>query len=83
MEALIGAIYLDRGLAAAEQSITNWFAGQLNVTLEAPVKDAKTSLQEWLQARGKPLPDYQVVKTEHDHNLLFTVNAKLRAGIRR
>ena len=79
VEALIGAIYLDRGLAAAEQSITNWFAGQLDaVTLEAPVKDAKTGLQEWLQARGKPLPDYQVVKTEgKDHNRLFTVSCQI------
>lgn len=79
VEALIGAIYLDSGMAAAEQSVTNWFADQLNaVTLDAPVKDAKTALQEWLQARGKPLPDYQVVKTEgKDHNRLFTVSCNI------
>ena len=79
VEALIGAIYLDRGLTAAEQAITNWFSDQLNVvTLEAPVKDAKTGLQEWLQARGKPLPDYKVIKTEgKDHNRLFTVSCKI------
>ena len=79
VEALIGAIYLDRGLAAAEQSILNWFADQLNaVTLDAPVKDAKTALQEWLQARSKPLPDYQVIKTEgKDHNRQFTVSCKI------
>ena len=79
VEALIGAIYLDKGMAAAEQSIVNWFADMLNaVTLDTPVKDAKTALQEWLQARGKPLPEYLVVKTQgEDHSRLFTISCKI------
>jgi ribonuclease-3 len=79
VEALIGAIYLDRGMAPAEQCIVNWFGDSLNaVTLDAPVKDAKTGLQEWLQARGKPLPEYVVVKTQgEDHSRLFTVSCKI------
>jgi len=79
VEALISAIYLDKGMAAAEQSIVNWFADLLNaVTLDTPVKDAKTALQEWLQGRGKPLPEYLVVKTQgEDHSRLFTISCKI------
>ena len=45
-----------------------------------PVKDAKTSLQEWLQARGKPLPEYVVVKTQgEDHSRLYTMSCKIAA----
>jgi ribonuclease-3 len=79
VEALIGAIYLDKGISAAEQAVVNWFADQLNaVTLDTPVKDAKTALQEWLQARGKPLPEYMVVKTQgEDHSRLFTISCKI------
>jgi ribonuclease-3 len=79
VEALIGAIYLDKGMSAAEQAVVNWFAEPLNaVTLDTPVKDAKTALQEWLQARGKPLPEYLVVKTQgQDHSRLFTISCKI------
>ena len=79
VEALIGAIYLDKGMAAAEQAVVNWFAELLNsVTLDTPVKDAKTALQEWLQGRGKPLPEYLVVKTQgEDHSRLFTISCKI------
>ena len=81
VEALIGAVYRDAGMAAAEACIHNWFGEQLEaVTLDMPVKDAKTSLQEWLQARGKPLPEYQVVKTEgEDHSRLYTMSCKIAA----
>ena len=48
--------------------------------MDPPVKDAKTALQEWLQARGKPLPEYRVVKTEgEDHSRLFTMSCKIDA----
>jgi ribonuclease III len=79
VEALIGAIYLDKGMSTAEQAVVNWFGDQLNaVTLDTPIKDAKTALQEWLQARGKPLPEYVVVKTQgEDHSRLFTIGCKI------
>ncbi len=79
IEALIGAIYLDGGMAAAERSVVNWFGELLNaVTLDTPVKDPKTGLQEWLQARGKPLPEYEVVKIQgEDHSRLFTISCKI------
>ena len=81
VEALLGAVFLDQGLAAVEACIQNWFSASLNaLTLDTQVKDAKTALQEWLQARGKPLPEYLVVKTEgEDHSRLFTMSCKIDA----
>ena len=75
VEALIGAIYLDGGILSAERCILSWFSEQLNaVALDVPVKDPKTALQEWLQGRGRALPEYQLVKTEgEDHSRLYTM----------
>lgn len=56
-EALIGALYLDGGLAAAQQFIRHYWEPQLK-QLPEPPKDAKTSLQEWAQSQGLPLPVY-------------------------
>ncbi|MBX7199714.1 MAG: ribonuclease III [Rhodospirillaceae bacterium] len=60
-EAVIGALYLDGGLEAARAFIAARWAGHIHADL-APPKDAKTSLQEWAQARGLPLPAYRVVR---------------------
>lgn len=81
VEALIGAVFLDQGLEAVEACIQNWFSDSLStLTLDTQVKDAKTALQEWLQARGKPLPEYLVVKTEgEDHSRLFTMSCTIDA----
>ena len=76
VEALIGAIYLDGGILSAERCILSWCSEQLNaVALDVPVKDPKTALQEWLQGRGRALPEYQLVKTEgEDHSRLYTMS---------
>tara|TARA_B110000503_G_scaffold127718_1_gene197769 strand:- start:4965 stop:5642 length:678 start_codon:yes stop_codon:yes gene_type:complete len=76
VEALIGAIYLDGGILSAERCILSWFSEQLNaVALDVPVKDPKTALQEWLQGRGRAVPEYQLVKTEgEDHSRLYTMS---------
>ena len=51
------------------------FAGRLDeLRLDQAEKDPKTRLQEFLQARGRPLPDYQLVLAEgEDHARTFTV----------
>ena len=81
VEALIGAVYLDRGIEAAREIVTAWFKSFFDSPLQAqPVKDAKTALQEWLQHRNKPLPDYQLVSTGGEaHSRLFTVSCKIAA----
>ncbi|WP_226702598.1 ribonuclease III [Microbulbifer elongatus] len=81
VEAIIGAIYLDAGLEAARERVLAWFAPRLqNLSLET-AKDPKTRLQEWLQARQKPLPDYQVVEVAgEEHSQQFVVECRV-AGL--
>ncbi|RME63142.1 MAG: ribonuclease III [Alphaproteobacteria bacterium] len=59
-EALIGAMYLDGGLAAAQAFIHAQWAG-LIADGPGARKDAKTRLQEWVQGRGLPAPTYREV----------------------
>lgn len=61
-EAVIGALYLDGGLAAAEQFITAHWRELMRADV-VPPKDPKTALQEWAQARGLPLPEYRTVES--------------------
>lgn len=63
LEALIGAVYLDGGFAVAQSVIARLYLPLFDeLTPGQPNKDAKTRLQEWLQARKKPLPRYHVVE---------------------
>ena len=64
LEAVIGAVYLDGGFAAAQALVQRLFkAVEINPTMEAIGKDPKTELQEWLQGRKMNLPLYRVVGT--------------------
>ena len=64
LEALIGAVYLDAGFAAAQALVHRLFkAVEINPEMEAIGKDPKTELQEWLQGRKMNLPLYRVVAT--------------------
>jgi ribonuclease III len=59
VEALIGALYLDAGLGAAERFIRQHWLPRLEA-MAVPPRDAKTALQEWAQSRGLGLPTYEV-----------------------
>ena len=64
LEAVIGAVYLDAGFAAAQALVQRLFnAVEINPTMDAIGKDPKTELQEWLQGRKMKLPLYRVVGT--------------------
>jgi ribonuclease-3 len=64
LEAVIGAVHLDAGFAAAQALVQRLFKGvEINSQMEAIGKDAKTELQEWLQGRKMKLPLYRVVGT--------------------
>ena len=64
LEAVIGAVYLDAGFAAAQGLVHRLFkAVEINPEMEAIGKDPKTELQEWLQGRKMNLPLYRVVAT--------------------
>ncbi len=74
-EAVIAALYLDGGLAAADQFIRRYWTPLLAEDT-APRKDAKTALQEWAQANGYPLPQYEIInQTGPDHLPVFRVQA--------
>ena len=64
LEAVIGAVYLDGGFAAARNLVHRLFKSlEINPTMAAIGKDAKTELQEWVQGRKMKLPVYRVVGT--------------------
>lgn len=64
LEAVVGAVYLDAGFVAAQNSVHRLFkAVEINPHMDAIGKDAKTELQEWLQGRKMKLPIYRVVGT--------------------
>lgn len=64
LEALIGAVYLDAGYPAAEAVVRKLYEHvDIHPQMAVAAKDAKTELQEWLQARRLRLPLYQVVGT--------------------
>ena len=65
LEAIFGAIWLDAGFEAASAVIARLYAEMLaSINSGKPIKDAKTRLQELLQARRLPLPKYLLAGTE-------------------
>ncbi|MGD9602129.1 MAG: ribonuclease III [Gammaproteobacteria bacterium] len=79
LEALVGAIYLDAGLDAVRVELARWYGERLQVIdPEATEKDAKTRLQEYLQGRQQPLPQYATVDVQGPpHAQTFTVACEL------
>lgn len=64
LEALIGAVYLDAGYAAAQALVHRLYeAVEINPRMDAVAKDPKTELQEWLQGHKMKLPVYRVAAT--------------------
>jgi|TARA_R110000782_G_scaffold53191_17_gene113359 ribonuclease-3 len=79
IEALIGAIYIESGFDTCRERVLSWFESRLvALNPESSHKDAKTRLQEFLQARKLPLPDYQLLETEGaDHQQTFIVSCSV------
>jgi ribonuclease III len=76
-EAVIGAVYLDGGFAAAEALVGRLWEARMK-TKAQPLRDPKTVLQEWAQARGLPTPAYrEVARSGPDHDPVFRVNVQL------
>ena len=64
LEAVYGAVFLDAGYDSARHAVVNTLGAALDSAGEGgAAKDAKTSLQEALQARRQALPRYEVVAT--------------------
>jgi len=76
-EALIGAIFVDGGYPAASALIERLWSARMR-TPARPLRDSKTALQEWAQARGLPTPAYrEVERTGPDHDPEFRVMVEL------
>jgi ribonuclease-3 len=80
MEAVIAAVYLDGGLEVARALVERLWGDRIDGVAE-DARDAKTSLQEWAQARGLPPPQYAIVSRDGpDHAPIFTIKAQLASG---
>jgi ribonuclease-3 len=77
-EGVLGAVYADGGLPPAAAIIRCHWESLIAEAI-APPKDAKTALQEWAQARGKPLPRYETSAVDgppHEPSFLVTVTVE-------
>jgi len=75
VEAIIGAVYIDSDIYTCKDLVLSWFEQRLSVIKPGQEqKDPKTRLQEYLQGRKIPLPQYEVIDTTgQSHNQEFTV----------
>lgn len=75
VEAIIGAIFLEAGLETCEALILSWFESRIDsLDPDVHLKDDKTRLQEYLQGRKLPLPEYTVANISgKDHDQTFEV----------
>ena len=72
-EAVIGALFLDGGLPTAQRFVTAHWRGRME-NWSGPQRDAKTTLQEWVQGRGLAAPTYAIVeRSGPDHAPNFRV----------
>jgi ribonuclease-3 len=80
MEAVIAAVYLDGGFEAARALVLRAWGDRVR-SVERAVRDAKTTLQEWAQARGLAPPAYvDLERVGPDHAPEFSVEARLGDG---
>ena len=81
LEAIIGAVFLDRGYKAAQELVQRLFGEIIQATeADSWSKDAKTELQEWLQARRIAVPSYRITATRGQaHAQLFEVECAVPA----
>jgi ribonuclease III len=76
-EALIGAVFVDGGYAPAAALVERLWSERMR-TPARPLRDPKTVLQEWAQARGLPTPSYrEVSRTGPHHDPEFKVMVEL------
>ena len=80
MEAVIAAVYQDAGFDVARAMVLRLWGDRI-AAVEPDARDAKTSLQEWAQARGMPPPAYEEAgRSGPDHAPQFTVRVTLASG---
>ena len=79
MEALIGAVYLERGLPGAQRLVASLFGPLMRAAAQdGAALDWKTALQELAAARGAGAPEYEISESGPDHDKRF--EARVRVG---
>ena len=66
-EAIVGAVFLDGGYAAAAVLVERFWQGRM-LAPDRPLRDPKTMLQEWAQGRGLPTPSYRELERSGPHH---------------
>jgi len=80
LEAIIGALYLDQGVEKAEEFISANILKDIDKKIKMPLKDAKSRLQEIVQAKGISAPKYIVAKESGpDHDKEFIVEVSINS----
>lgn len=80
MEAVIAAVYLDAGFDAAKAMVLRLWGDRIGAVKE-DARDAKTALQEWVQARAMPPPSYvELSRDGPDHAPVFVIEVRLEDG---
>lgn len=80
MEALIGALYLDKGMDAARPFVRRLWEAEVEGQASAP-KHPKSALQEWAAANNRRPPDYSLVeRSGPQHALRFTVSVAIKGA---
>lgn len=80
VEAIIGAVFLDGGFDATEALVVRLYQDIWDgIDTKSIGKDAKSMLQEYLQSRKLPVPQYQVIATEGEaHCQVFKVECRIQ-----
>lgn len=80
LEAVIAAIFIDRGLAVTRKLVLGWLAGELQEVMGRKRNvDYKSQLQELIQSKYRSSPSYRTIQdTGPDHDKLFTVEVVIR-----
>jgi len=75
LEAVIGALFLDKGLDMTRDFIMKWWKPYLEKIFRGEYSDSKSELQELLQKKGWELPEYRVIsETGPDHDKEFVID---------
>jgi ribonuclease III len=77
-EAILAAVFLEGGFDAARKVVRKHWAPLVASLASEPAADAKSTLQEWAQAQGLPVPVYKEIKREGpDHAPIFTAEVRI------
>lgn len=78
IEALIGALFVERGFIAARSFVVDLWAPHIEAAKNAP-KHPKSALQEWCAANGRKMPEYSVTRKEGPpHAMQFDVTVSVK-----